>query len=114
MSFEEQVKYLKSLLKARDNSITGHLAVSAFKHHLISKEHPSAQLKPLLRWYLGQLAEEFIKKRKRCQARIPFPHVEIKTSRHFAGIDTGEGGMPNGFSKISTFIRTVPFGFIYY
>jgi len=42
--------------------LPGYLVVSAFKHHLISKEHPTAQLKPLLRWYNGQLAKEFIKK----------------------------------------------------
>jgi hypothetical protein len=48
--------------KSEESTITGYLAVSAFKHHLISKEHPTAQLKPLLRWYNGQLAKAFIKK----------------------------------------------------
>jgi hypothetical protein len=62
MSLKKQVSYLKSLLKSEESTVTGYLAVSAFKHLLISKEHPSAQLKPLLRWYNGQLAKEFIKK----------------------------------------------------
>jgi hypothetical protein len=62
MSLKKQVHYLKSLLKSEESTITGYLAVSAFKHHLISKEHPTAQLKPLLRWYNGQLAKAFIKK----------------------------------------------------
>jgi hypothetical protein len=62
MSLKKQVSYLKSLLKSEESTITGNVAVSALKHHLISKEHPTAQLKPLLRWYNGQLAKEFIKK----------------------------------------------------
>jgi hypothetical protein len=62
MSLKKQVHYLKSLLKSEESTITGYLAVSAFKHHLISIEHPTAQLKPLLRWYNGQLAKAFIKK----------------------------------------------------
>ncbi len=62
MSSDEQVKYLKKLIGAGKDSVTGHIAVSAFKHYLILKEHPECQLKPVLRWYLGQLAKEFIKK----------------------------------------------------
>jgi hypothetical protein len=56
------VKYLKSLLKSEESTVAGFLAVSALKHHLISKEHPKAQLKPVLRWNNGQLVKEFIKK----------------------------------------------------
>jgi hypothetical protein len=62
MDKKKQVKYLKSLLKSEESTVTGCLAISAFKHHLISKEHPAAQLKPLLRWYNGQLAKDFIRK----------------------------------------------------
>jgi hypothetical protein len=62
MSADKQVKSLKSLLRSGEKTATSHIAVSAFKHSLIKKEHGDTALKPVLRWYLGQLAKEFIKK----------------------------------------------------
>lgn len=87
MTLKKQVSYLKSLLKSEESTIKGYLAVSAFKHHLISKEHPSAQLKPFLRWYLGQLAKEFIKKYFK-EAKATLEHfgeiglLKIKTGQY--------------------------------
>jgi hypothetical protein len=62
LSSEKQVKRLKSLLRSGEKTTTSHIAVSAFKHNLIIKEHGETVLKPVLRWYLGQLAKEYIKK----------------------------------------------------
>ncbi len=57
-----QVKMLKSVLKGGQNSTTCSLAVAAFRYHHVLKNYPKASVKPVLRWYLGQLAREFIRK----------------------------------------------------
>lgn len=62
MSFEKQVRYLRSLLSSGKNSFTCYLALFAFWRHLISKHSPNYSLKPVLRWYLGQLAKSYITK----------------------------------------------------
>lgn len=62
LNSDKQVKSLKSILKSEKETTTGIIAVSVFKHNLIEKEHGESALHPVLRWYLGQLAKEFIKK----------------------------------------------------
>jgi hypothetical protein len=62
MSFEKQVRYLRSLLSSGKNSFASYLALFAFRRHLISKHSPNYSLKPVLRWYLGQLAKSIITK----------------------------------------------------
>jgi len=61
MGFEEQVRYLRSLLGTGKNSLLGYFALFAFRHHLASKHSPRFSQKPVIRWYLGQLAKEYIK-----------------------------------------------------
>jgi hypothetical protein len=62
MSFEKQVRYLRSIFRSGKNSFTSYLALFAFRHHVISKHSPAYSQKPVLRWYLGQLAKEYITK----------------------------------------------------
>lgn len=57
-----QVKFLKSVLKGGQNSTACSLAVACFRHHHILKINPKAPVKPVLRWYLGQLARDYIRK----------------------------------------------------
>jgi len=61
MSFEKQVGYLRSLLRSGKGTLTGYMALFAFRHHLASKHSPDFSLSPVLRWYLGQIAKEYIK-----------------------------------------------------
>ena len=61
MGFEEQVRYLRSLLGTGKNSLLGYFALFAFRHHLALKHSPRFSQKPVIRWYLGQLAKEYIK-----------------------------------------------------
>jgi len=61
MSFEKQVQYLRSLLSGK-NSLLGYFALFALRHHLASKHAPAFTQKPVIRWYLGQLAKEYIAK----------------------------------------------------
>lgn len=61
MSFEKQVQYLRSLLSGK-NSLLGYFALFALRHHLASKHSPAFTQKPVIRWYLGQLAKEYIAK----------------------------------------------------
>ena len=62
LSHDKQVSYLRSLLGSRKNAITGYFAMFAFRHHLASKHSSNFTTKPVLRWYLGQLAKTFISK----------------------------------------------------
>ena len=62
MSFGRQVKYLRALLRSGKSLLTGYLALFAFRHHLIMKHSPKYSLKPVLRWYLGQLVRTYITK----------------------------------------------------
>lgn len=62
LTFDKQVEYLRSLLASGRNSLTGYMALFAFRHHLASKHSAKFTQKPLLRWYLGQLAKEYIAK----------------------------------------------------
>jgi hypothetical protein len=62
MSHDKQVEHLKSLLRSGKGTLTGHLAFFAFRHHLISKHSPGYSRPPVLRWYLGQLAKEYIRR----------------------------------------------------
>ncbi len=62
MDFEKQVSYLRSLLSSGKNSLLGYFALFAFRHHLATKHSENFSRKPVLRWYLGQLAKEYIKK----------------------------------------------------
>ncbi|MEE9389753.1 MAG: hypothetical protein V3U91_00770 [Candidatus Aminicenantaceae bacterium] len=62
MDFEKQVRYLRSLLSSGKNSLLGYFALFAFRHHLALKHSPNFSRKPVLRWYLGQLAKEYINK----------------------------------------------------
>ena len=59
---DAQAKFLDSVFKDGQNSIACSLAVAAFRHHHILKNYPGATVKPVLRWYLGQLAREYIRK----------------------------------------------------
>jgi len=62
MDFEKQVSYLRSLLGSGKNSLLGYFALFAFRHHLATKHAANYTVKPVLRWYLGQLAKEYITK----------------------------------------------------
>ena len=57
-----QAKFLESVFKDGQNSTACSLAVAAFRYHHIIKNYPGATVKPVLRWYLGQLAREYIRK----------------------------------------------------
>lgn len=59
---DAQVKFLKSVLKDGPNSVACSLAVAAFRHHHVLKNYPESSVKPVMRWYLGQLAREYIRK----------------------------------------------------
>lgn len=87
LSSEKQVKSLKSLLKSEKETTTGFVAVSVFKHNLVSKEHGETALKPVLRWFLGQLAKEFIKKTyKEARASLEnFARIGLVDIRHDKG-----------------------------
>jgi len=62
MSFERQVSYLSSVMSSGKNTLLGYFALFAFRHHLACKNSPGFTRKPVLRWYLGQLAKEYISK----------------------------------------------------
>jgi hypothetical protein len=62
MSFERQVQHLRSLLGSGKNSLLSYFALFALRHHLASKHSPAFTQKPVIRWYLGQLAKEYIAK----------------------------------------------------
>ncbi len=62
MSHERQVGYLRSVLRSGKGTLTGFMALFAFRHHLASKHSPDFSQSPVLRWYLGQLAKEYIKR----------------------------------------------------
>lgn len=62
LSFEKQVSSLRSLMSGGENSFLSHFALFAFRHHLATKHSPDFSQKPVLRWYLGQLAKEYISK----------------------------------------------------
>ncbi len=59
---DAQAKLLKSVLKGGPNSVACSLAVAAFRHHHIMKNYPESSVKPVMRWFLGQLAREYIRK----------------------------------------------------
>lgn len=59
---DAQAKFLKSVLKGGPNSVACSLTVAAFRHHHIMKNYPESSVKPVMRWYLGQLAREYIRK----------------------------------------------------
>ncbi len=59
---DAQAKFLKSVLKGGTNSVACSLAVAAFRHHHIMKNYPESSVKPVMRWYMGQLAREYIRK----------------------------------------------------
>lgn len=62
MDFDGQVRYLRSLLRSGKGRLTSYIALFAFRHHLASKHAPGFSQKPVLRWYLGQLAKEYIRR----------------------------------------------------
>lgn len=62
LSFEKQVKYLTTFLQSDDTFLKAYLALSAFRHNLISRDNRDYSMKPVLRWYLGQLAKAYITK----------------------------------------------------
>ena len=62
MDFEKQVRYLRSLMSSGKNSLLGYFALFTFRHHLATKHSANFSRKPILRWYLGQLAKEYINK----------------------------------------------------
>jgi len=60
--YDEQASRLRSLLSSGKNTLTGYLALFAFRHHLATKHSESFDARPILRWYLGQLAKDYISK----------------------------------------------------
>ena len=61
LSFERQVKYLADFLKSEDSFLRAYMALFSFRHNLISRHNRDYSMKPVLRWYLGQLAKVYIK-----------------------------------------------------
>ena len=59
---DAQAKFLESVLKGGPNSVACSLAVAALRHHHILKNYPESSVKPVVIWYLGQLAREYIRK----------------------------------------------------
>lgn len=71
LSFERQVKYLTDFLQSEDSFLRAYLALFAFRHHLISRHNQEYSMRPVLRWYLGQLAKAYITKQfKPAQASL--------------------------------------------
>ena len=62
MSHERQVGYLRSVLRSKKSTLTGFMALFALRHHAITKHNLEIELRPCLRWYLGQLAKEYIRR----------------------------------------------------
>jgi hypothetical protein len=62
MRFDQQVEALKTALRSGRNSFASYLALFALRHHLATKHAPDYSVRPVLRWYLGQLAKEYIGK----------------------------------------------------
>lgn len=62
MSPERQAGYLRNVLRSKKGTLTGFMALFALRHHAISKHNPEIELRPCLRWYLGQLAKEYIRR----------------------------------------------------
>jgi|GEM_PF-914672 len=62
MSPERQASYLRSVLRSKKGTLTGFMALFALRHHAITKHNPEIELRPCLRWYLGQLAKEYIRR----------------------------------------------------
>lgn len=60
LSFDRQVKYLTEFLRT-DDPLKAYMALFAFRHNLISRHNRDYSMKPVLRWYLGQLAKVYIK-----------------------------------------------------
>lgn len=71
LSFERQVKYLTDFFKTEDSFLKAYMALFAFRHNLISRHNQEYSMKPVLRWYLGQLAKVYIKNKfKKVQASL--------------------------------------------
>jgi hypothetical protein len=62
MEFEDQVDCLKSIIRPGKSSLAGSLVIAAFRHHHILKNYPEYSVKPVMRWFLGQIAKEYIRK----------------------------------------------------
>ena len=62
LSHDRQVSYLRSVLSSGKSSILSYFALFALRHYLASRHSPNFSQKPVLRWYLGQLAKEYIKR----------------------------------------------------
>jgi hypothetical protein len=62
LSYEEQVEYLRQIMKSNGSPLLGNLALCVFRQHLISRHLSGIPLKPALRWYLGQLAKLYIRR----------------------------------------------------
>ena len=62
LSSDRQVSYLTSLLRSGRSVFPTYVALFAFRHNLATKHSPDFSQKPVLRWYLGQLAREYITK----------------------------------------------------
>jgi len=60
MRFDQQVEALKMALRSGRNSFASYLALFALRHHLATKHAPDYSVKPVLRWYLGQMAKEYV------------------------------------------------------
>lgn len=60
MDPERRVAYLRSLLRSGKNSLTAYVALFALRHFLALKHSQKFSQKPVPRWYLGQLAKEYI------------------------------------------------------
>lgn len=59
---EKQVERLRTVLRSEKGTLPGFLALFALRHHAIMGHKPELSLRPSLRWYLGQLAKEYIRR----------------------------------------------------
>lgn len=67
MRFEKQVAYLRSLLAGGNNSMLTWLALYLLRYFMAVKHSKGFSKKPVLRWYLGQMAKEYV---KRCRSEV--------------------------------------------
>lgn len=67
MKFEKQVAYLRSLLSGGNNSMLTWLALFSLRYFMAVKHSKGFLKKPVLRWYLGQMAKEYV---KRCRSEV--------------------------------------------
>ena len=90
LSHDRQVSYLRSVLASGKSSILSYFALFALRHHLASRHSPNFSQKPVLRWYLGQLEKEYIKR------YVSEAKTDLDNFAQIGLLETSEGEQPEG------------------